>query len=207
MLKKNLKILFLGDSIMASGRNQEDNNSKGYGYVSMLENYFITKYSDLNIKIINRGISGNRSSQILERFEIDALNEEPDIIFLGCGVNDSWHRYSVGIETTNETFTSNITYMIEKAQLNKIKIVLIEPFLLNEPAIRMSYREDLNPKLTILKELAKNYQIDLIPLDEIMLKSANKIGSSKICVDGVHPTLLGHGLIADTIIDYFSWRK
>lgn len=49
------------------------------------------KYPDV-FDFINRGISGNCAENLLERWEEDAIEIQPDVASILIGVNDTWHR-------------------------------------------------------------------------------------------------------------------
>lgn len=47
-------------------------------------------------KIYNRGISGNKVYQLRERWKIDCLAFQPDVLSILIGVNDYWHTLTHG---------------------------------------------------------------------------------------------------------------
>jgi hypothetical protein len=70
LLKDNV-ILFQGDSITDAGRNKEDNgyNSArplGTGYAMLTAAQLLEEFAPLNLKIYNKGISGNKVYQLAE---------------------------------------------------------------------------------------------------------------------------------------------
>ena len=77
------------------------------------------------------------------------------------------------------------------------RLVLMEPFLLPVPADRRGWREDLDPKITIVRDLAVEFGADLIPLDGQFAAAATRAPAAFWLHDGVHPTSPGHALIAD----------
>ena len=205
-LKQNATILFIGDSVVESGRDKLNLQNLGYGYVSMFSNYLNSKYRDLNIKVINQGIGGNRCTHVLSRYKKDALDYNPDVVFLSCGVNDAWHKFDLNclVETTDDVYRQSIEQIIQMTLAQNIKLVILESFLLNEPKVRQEYRIEFDPKMRILKELAIKYQLDFIELDKLLLDFAAKINSQNVCPDGIHPSILGHGIIANVIINHFN---
>jgi lysophospholipase L1-like esterase len=56
-------------------------------------------------------------------------------------------------------------------------------------------------KINIIRELAEEFETKLISLNDVFAKASTKRGSSFWTLDGVHPTLVGHALIAQ------SWIK
>ena len=54
---------------------------------------------------------------------------------------------------------------------------------------------DLDPKIHVIRELAREYKATLIPLDGIFSAASVLKPSNFWTVDGVHPTNAGHALI------------
>ena len=65
------------------------------------------------------------------------------------------------------------------------------------PSCRPSaWREDLNPRIDVVRELAMEFSAIYIPLDGVFAAASTKAKPEFWAEDGVHPTLAGHGLIA-----------
>jgi len=58
---------------------------------------------DLGIKVINKGISGNKITDLQGRLQKDVLDLKPNIVFIYIGINDVWH-WEHGKGTTKEAF-------------------------------------------------------------------------------------------------------
>ena len=96
-MKKDAVILFQGDSITDAGRKKDDagyNTSAvlGTGYAMLAGAELLHKKPSQNLKIYNRGISGNKVFQLAERWEKDCINLKPDVLSILIGVNDFWHK-------------------------------------------------------------------------------------------------------------------
>ena len=65
------KILFQGDSVTDAGR-REDPSGLGNGYPQMIADY-LSREGDA-VTVINRGISGNRSRDLIVRWKEDCLD-------------------------------------------------------------------------------------------------------------------------------------
>ncbi len=85
-----LKIVAMGDSTTAgtpgflspleSPPGGAGNKESQYAY------WMLKKHNDWIV--MNRGVNGERSDQVLARFERDVLREEPDVVVILAGVND-----------------------------------------------------------------------------------------------------------------------
>lgn len=76
MLKLS-KIVAFGDSITAG----EGITAGADRWTDIIKNRF-------NLELINSGVSGNTSTQGLERIEKDVLIHKPDIVLINFGMND-----------------------------------------------------------------------------------------------------------------------
>ncbi len=76
--------------------------------------------------------------------------------------------------------------------------MLLEPFLLHVPEDRHGWREDLNPKIDVVRQLAIDFGAELLPLDGLFAQAATQAPPAYWAADGVHPTAAGHALIAET---------
>lgn len=191
-------IIFQGDSITDCGRNRHDLSSLGDGYVKQLKPFFP------NAQMINRGISGDRTEELIKRWKEDVISHQPDILSLLCGVNDVWHYYHFGKPIDQKTFESNYKKLIEMTlkQSPHTKIILIEPFSFSIGAFDASWRPMLDSFIHVVRDLAKAYQLPLIKMDEQMKTWEKTYGAEALLGDGVHPTELGHELIAKSLKPY-----
>ena len=85
LIEENSVILFQGDSITDCGRNREDPNNLGDGYVSMIIAMLSEKYSQYNSKFLNRGISGDRIRDLAIRWQTDCIDLKPDLLSILIG--------------------------------------------------------------------------------------------------------------------------
>jgi len=90
--------------------------------------------------------------------------------------------------------------IISKEKFNS-KIVIAEPFYLPVKEDMKIWREDLDPKLEVIRKLAKEFKAPLVPLDNIFIQASKKAPMEYWLYDGVHPTPAGIGLIAQ------AWLK
>ncbi|MEK4207042.1 MULTISPECIES: SGNH/GDSL hydrolase family protein [Paenibacillus] len=202
IFQQNDVILFQGDSITDWGRNHEDASSLGVGYAMMVAARLGHLYPEKNLTFFNRGIGGNRIVDLQGRWDKDCLDLKPTWVSIYIGINDTWRRFDSGEETTPEQFEASYRDLIERTQKSlDAKLVLIEPFVLPVPEDRRTWRQDLDPKIHIVRELAREYGAPLVPLDGLFAAASVKAEPAYWAYDGVHPTPAGHALIAD------AWLK
>jgi lysophospholipase L1-like esterase len=202
LINANERILFTGDSITDCGRSREDSTNLGSGYVAMVATRLQKNLPGAELKIINRGISGNQVSDLLGRFDSDLLDLKPTVISILIGINEVWRRYDSKKPTTVKTYEKNYRTLLEKIREKlDARIVLLEPFLLHVPADRHVWREDLNPKIDAVRRLAVKFQTELLPLDGLFAQAATQAPAEYWAPDGVHPSEEGHALIAQTWLE------
>ncbi|MEK4465648.1 MULTISPECIES: SGNH/GDSL hydrolase family protein [Paenibacillus] len=202
IFQQNDVILFQGDSITDWGRNHEDASSLGVGYAMMVAARLGHLYPEKNLTFFNRGIGGNRIVDLQGRWDKDCLDLKPTWVSIYIGINDTWRRFDSGEETTPEQFEASYRDLIERTRKSlNAKLVLIEPFVLPVPEDRRTWRQDLDPKIHIVRELARDYGAPLVPLDGLFAAASVKAEPAYWAYDGVHPTPAGHALIAD------AWLK
>src|SRR5690625_5997339 len=104
-------ILFIGDSITDCSRAQ-DPDGLGYGYVRSTAEHFAAHVPTATV--VNRGISGNRVADLVERFGPDVLDMDPQVVTIYIGVNDTWHYFTKGEEVTAADFEHGYRFMLDQ---------------------------------------------------------------------------------------------
>ena len=130
-LKKNDRIVFLGDSITAAG-------ARPGGYITLSAEAIAKAYPDLNIELIGAGIGGHKVANCQQRLDKDVLQKKPTIVFIYIGINDVWHwthprvvaRGKKG--TTPEDFESGLRDMIQKINDIGARVILCTPTVIGE---------------------------------------------------------------------------
>jgi acyl-CoA thioesterase I len=201
-INANDRILFTGDSITDCGRIREDAGHLGFGYAAFTAAHLQARLAAPELKIFNRGISGNRAGDLLARLQPDLLDLKPTVVSILIGINDTWRRYDSNDPTDAATFERNYRTVLENIATHlKARVVLLEPFLLHVPEDRYAWREDLNPKIDVVRKLAVEFGAELLPLDGLFAQAATQAPAAYWAGDGVHPSAAGHALIAETWLE------
>lgn len=200
-------VLFQGDSITDCGRDRNNPESLGGGYPLLVDSLFGMKYPELGVKFLNRGIGGNRVVDLNERWQEDCLDLKPTWVSIYIGINDCWRRYDSGDPTSTEDFKAGYRRLIERTkEALDASLILIEPFVLPYPEDRKAWREDLDPKIHAVRELAVEYNTLLVPLDGLFAAASARREAAFWAPDGVHPSPAGHGLIAKAWLETMGVR-
>ena len=204
------KLLFFGDSITDACRARESGipiAAYGYGYVIQIAGKLSEK-SPTDYDVVNKGISGNRIVDLYARIKSDVWNQNPDVLTILVGVNDVWHEifYQNGVDI--ERFDKVYRMMIEdtKKVLPSTRIILCEPFFLKGSATEENYTQftDVLEYAKVVKAIAKDYDVEFLPLQKKFDEYAEKYGSTTYLWDGVHPTIPGAALIANEWMALFE---
>lgn len=104
VVRNNAKsiILCLGDS---STFGIGARNIDKYSYPAQLQKILDKKQPDKRFKVINQGVPGINSSQLLHRFRGNLLKYKPDIVIVQVGENDYWN-----LEESNITDYYNVGF-------------------------------------------------------------------------------------------------
>lgn len=152
--------------------------------------------------VYNRGISGDTSDRMLERFEKNALCIKPRNLVMLIGTND------IGAGLPNEFTVSNIRKMLEAAQEKcpGANIVLQAIYPVNN---RMSLEaktmvgrrgnKEIGEINARLKELAEQFGAHWLDLTEALSDENGRL-SEKFCYDGLHLNARGFETVAAHII-------
>ena len=203
-----MKILFQGDSITDAGRNREDGSSKGMGYPTLVAAKLGFDYPN-EYEFINRGISGNRISDLFARIKQDMINESPDVMSILIGVNDVWTEILGSFGIREELFEIIYDLLINelKRALPNLRIMIMEPFVLKGTATEHSLKEfktEVALRGAAARRVAEKHGLEFIPLQEKFEEAAKHATESYWLYDGVHPTAAGHELIAREWIKQFT---
>ncbi|NLN81175.1 MAG: SGNH/GDSL hydrolase family protein [Clostridiales bacterium] len=202
MFKKNSVVLFQGDSITDANRNYEDENSWGFGYVNMIASRLSAVYPELNIRYINKGICGHRVIDLKERWKRDCIDLSPDYLSIMIGINDTLRRYDSNLITSAEEFKANYRDILLDVKNNtNAKIIICEPFIIPVSEEKKMWREDLEPKINAVRELAIEFADVFIPLDGIFAAACCKREPTFWSLDGIHPIQNGSALITEEWIN------
>lgn len=201
-------VLFQGDSITDCNRDRDSgDNPLGNGYPKKVTGLYNILYPNHKVTFLNKGISGNRVVDLLDRYDADFKEVNPDFISILIGINDTWRKYDSNDETTTEKFYEGYLLLLSKIKkdMPNCKIMIMEPFLLNSLPDRAKWREDLDPKIQVVRKLAVEFADYYLPLDGILAKAeAEEYTNVEMAEDGVHPTDIGHSIIAKEYLKALS---
>lgn len=193
-------ILFQGDSITDALRSRENDFWMGIGYATMTAGKIGFDYPG-KYQFLNRGVSGNRSTDLYARIKSDTINLKPDILTVLIGVNDVWHEVEHQNGVSGPKYEMILEMYLREVldALPDVKIFLLEPFVLQGTDTQAHY-DEITPEVALraqgCKRVADKLGLTFIPLQEKITAFAEATSNATVLRDGVHPTYVGHELIS-----------
>jgi lysophospholipase L1-like esterase len=198
--QKKMRVVFFGDSITESG-------IKPGGFIDIMKVTLQTRGMADKYEMIGAGVSGDKVYDLYLRMDNDVMAKSPDVVIIWIGVNDVWHKASMGTGTDANKFERFYTAIIKKLQEKKIRILLATPAVIGERTDNTNQLDgDLNKYANIIRSLATNYHCALVDLRKDFLSynlknnPANK-ESGILTTDRVHLNKAGNSFVAEKMMD------
>jgi acyl-CoA thioesterase-1 len=176
------KIVVIGDSI-TTGYFPMTNITPYPAYLSDIMQGHI---------VINAGVTGQQSSQMLSRFQTDVVNNTPQYVIIQGGSNDI--RHDVPIKTTE----MNLKSMYQLAKQNNIIPITTTLYFDN------SFNKSQSRQVVELNAWIVNYSTENnIPVVDFNKPFQDPVNLSQsrpsLLSDGMHPSEAGHHEMANDI--------
>ena len=196
-----LRILFQGDSITDAGRNRRLLHGLK-GYTKKTAKKLFLKEGFFKYDFYNRGISGDRTQNLLDRYKVDFVDMKPDVVTIMIGINDVWRKYDSNDETTPDKYEENLTKLLTDIKKDTgAKIIVLSPYLTPDPnnGQHDEMRQDVDVFIERAEKVAKKYADAFINTDIPMNKGAGEFSPRAISGDGVHPAPKGQKILAELL--------
>ncbi len=204
LISKGDVVLFQGDSITDAGRsrdkasvpNEQPGLGNGYAWFAAAE-LLVGRLGD-DLKIYNRGISGNKVYQLAERWQADCLDLKPHVLSILIGVNDFWHTLDGKYNGTVEVYERDYRALLERTRkaLPKVKLVLCEPFVLRCGAVNAKWFPEFDKYRAAARRVAETVHATFIPFQTMFDEAVKYAPPEHWAKDGVHPSAAGASLMA-----------
>ena len=210
------KVVFLGDSITQAAESEEGEGTyKGF-ITSLRENV------SQEVELINKGIGGNKVSDLLLRYNDDVLKLKPNIVFIYIGINDVWHKYDWGTGSDIDIYEKGLRKIITDIKAVGAKIILCTPTVIGENngefKLNNNFKDidtmeimnkDLDAFSDVVRNLSSEFNTDLLDLrkkfkEYISENNDQNMPKGVLTSDGVHLNNEGNKLIADEMIKFLN---
>lgn len=203
IINKDAVVLFQGDSITDARRSRSETgpNSQpalGNGYAWFAAAQLLVDHPSSNLRTFNRGISGNKVYQLIERWQADCLDLKPDVLSILIGVNDFWHTLTGHYTGTVEKYEADYQKLVEQTRkaLPGVKLVLCEPFVLQCGAVDAKWFPEFDKYRAAAARIARASRATWVPFQSMFNEALKYAPPEHWAKDGVHPTEAGASLMA-----------
>lgn len=203
------RIVFAGDSVTDADKTQPHGDDDalgqglGVGYVRFVYDMLAAEYPELDLRIINSGVSGDTSRALFKRWENDVLNFKPDWISIFIGINDAvtklLYPQKPESQVSYEEYETNVESMVKTAKKTAKGVFVISPYVA-EPYKMDMLRVEMDKYREICEKIAKKYECRYIDIQK-MFDEYFKI-RHQFCIawDRIHPNRIGAYMIAKAFL-------
>jgi lysophospholipase L1-like esterase len=195
--------LFQGDSITDGNRsrNNDWNHVMGHGYQFIIASKLWYEFPKKGFHFFNRGISGNKVTDLAARWQTDTLDLKPDVLSILIGINDTSAFLNGNKDYSVEQYGKDYRLLLQqtKQQLPNIQFILCEPFVLPVGRVKEKWEEystEVGKRQKIVQQLSKEFNAVFVPLQLAFNKALSKAPADYWIWDGIHPMPAGHELMA-----------
>ena len=146
------------------------------------------------VELLNRGISGQTTPQMLVRFRQDVVDLKPAVVHILAGTNDLAGNTG---PTTLKSIENNLSSMVEIAEANHIRIVLASVL----PALDFPWRPGLQPAPRVvalndwIRTYARRHRLVYADYYSALVDSQGGF-KPELADDGVHPNRAGYAVMS-----------
>ena len=194
-------VLFIGDSITDCGRRAAE-RPYGSGYVSLVIEAITAQYPERDIRFINKGIGGNRVTDLQLRWQDDVIRFSPDWLSVKIGINDL-HTHLRGMDASVSPAKFREVYdeiLARAADKISPKLVLIDPFYISIDTSGRSFRSEvlaiIPEYVQVVADMAEKYGARRVKTHEMFQRLIRFHAADSFCPEPVHPNRAGHLAIA-----------
>ena len=182
--------------------------------ITLVHQMAIGQVASDSVRVVNAGVNGNNSANLLSRLDKDVLLKHPDLVVLMAGTNDMLHtNKSLSIPDFEKNYQELITRISNKADLVLLTIAPIHsPYVLRrKPQFNMDPggpQARIDSANSVIRSLAAANHCILLDLNRILTACGgantdkeglfqNEVNSG--IADGVHPNANGYKVIATAV--------
>jgi lysophospholipase L1-like esterase len=200
-------VVALGDSV-TRGVRRDGSVLADQTFVALLESELRKTYQDA--RVINSGIGGDTSSQMLARLDRDVLSHHPQVTLVMTGLNDAEYIDPGGVvrhepRISLDVFADKLRQIIKRVRNAGGQVLLLTP---NPMTGRYPYssqgyykEHDVNSALdsyaASVRGVARETHTDLVDIFAAWIHIPDY---ERLLTDGVHPNREGHRRLAELIL-------
>lgn len=205
LFKDGDRIIFAGDSVTDTGRENalgDGDYGLGNGYVRLVNTFLTAYYPEYRYDLVNMGVSGNNSRQLLERWDRDITALDPDVVFCMIGINDIWRQFDAPAKPYKhvlpDEYEANLDQMAQKSK-NVRDFIFLSPFFM-EANKEDAMRKMCDEYAAIMRRVAKKNNRPFVDIQAEFDKFLQHRSGIGLSWDRVHPFYIGAMIIARAIL-------
>ena len=173
-------------------------------------------------QVLNKGVSGNNTMQLLQRIDTDVIHENPDLVIIMAGTNDLLNSKKM---ISYGDYAQNLKLIVTKIKEGGSQVMIMSPPSVDSVYLFMRHDRSLYQKApnkimdsvrhivqtvaaendALFLDLFEKFTALGIPKhnEDLFLRNQMNSGVS----DGVHPTALGYHFIAEHVFQFLSKNR
>lgn len=171
----------------------------GKSYVTLVDAMLKAVAPESRIRVVNMGIGGNTTRDLLARWQEDVVDLAPDWVSILIGVNDVWRQFDSPLQTEQhvlpEEYEANLRRLVEETLPGVKGLVLLSPYFM-EPNRADPMRSRMDEYGAIVNRLAGEYRLPFVDLQAEFDRYFQYYHPASVNWDRVHPDIVGHMIIA-----------
>ena len=203
LLEDGTKLVMIGDSVTDCERARPVGeglfNGIGNSYVSDVQSLLSAFYPEKRIRVINMGVSGDNTRNLLARWKTDVIDLKPDWLSIMIGFNDVWRQFDSPLQTEQhvyiDEYEKNLDELIKQSIYLVKGLVLMTPYYL-EPNKNDAMRATMDKYGLIVKKLAQKYKVLLVDTQAAFDEFLKYYHPNYLTWDRIHPNNVGRMIIA-----------
>jgi lysophospholipase L1-like esterase len=214
LIQDHSKLVMIGDSITDCGRTQPVGEglfeAHGKGYVAFVNGLLTSGAPSAGIRVVNMGCSGNTVRDLKARWERDVLDLAPDWLSVMIGINDVWRHFDLPLQgevhVSKDEYEATLHELIKAVRPRLKGLVLVTPYFI-EPNRTDPMRAMMDRFGAVVKALAARYDAVFVDTQAAFDEALAYMHPMNLAWDRVHPTTVGHMLIARAFLKAveFAW--
>lgn len=180
-VSSHVKVVALGDSLTVGFQSYDSygNMGKSSPYTDFLVDHVSRDFpsNSLSVEVVNKGIVGELSEQMLARFDSDVIHLSPRVVIILGGSND------LGWGLAPRQIFSNLSKMYRLSLKNRIT-----PIACTVPSI-LGYDEGILPRIVLnklLQEHCRERKIRCVDIFRATLEQSTSRLALEYSSDGLH---------------------
>lgn len=208
------KVLFVGDSISDYERARPVGeglfNAWGKSYVSDVGALLGCMYPEEHLRVVNMGVSGDQTRDLLKRWQTDVIDLNPDWVCLLIGINDVWRQFDspelkeqhVSLEEFHQNYRQLIDWTLPKTK----GMILMTPYYM-EPNRDEPMRARMDAYGKVVKDLGQEYKLICVDLQAGWDRLFEHMHPCNIAWDRIHPNQIGCMYIAKQFLSAVGFER